>query len=1416
MAIRTTAPKKRLTSLLTATVMAVSLVPAQSLTSLSAYAEEKSETSIGRLDAGKPRHGRGWSWDGIETLTLFGADLISASDSSPVVEPTCDIKVDLINYNKIELDANGKFIADYSYSVSFDGSGILDITSTSPVGGMMVQDLEINGGFIRSEPATISVMNDITVNGGYFEGTGTFLEFSLDQIAPGIYTQTGGYVNAYAIDSGIMSNVFIDGGYAEFMLLGETHLMNVQHGIYKCTNDGTNTIPDCTMIYVEPAAIAMFPNYSYNDISGILNALNMSMDSTAKNGLVAAGLIYTSTVSTVPNGNLSIYGEETRLNLTGNFEGSVYCAGTGYGESIYSNGATIDDKATLFGTNGNTGINISKMDFGDNTTVIGFSSSSRGVYGADLYTPPSTIIGVGDGYSTGAYLERLSSMKDVIGYQRNPDSYSQYGVMLYYTWADSVTGVSSGSGRGAYVRNSKIQKIQELTAYSTESAALCTEDEGIMPAIRLGAYSEQSDSPIKRTTESAFRDSEISFSDLNDRTIYALSGTEYITDAKLRDEIGNSVYMGVPLFDMINKDTNGALNSDIYAAAGSGEFLVDLVVTRQNSVDDISVTVLKDGVDVSGDFDIKVEKRTANDYEDEGRLATVTVSSKKDLNIGDEYDVVAAYGDSSAAFKMTVSDIDYSLNFTHTHGYDGKEVQWNYGGDFTGCEDNCSGSGWAWYGSAADGYEANTLVIDGLDFKTTDDYAILVPDDATIIVKGTNRLSSKHTSIYMYDGTMKILGEDNAKIIASNESCKNTAIIFMYYDGTLSIKDVDLEFTCGDEEYNSSGNMYASTGIYASNLIVENSDIDITCGTPLNGGLRVGISASSSVIRDNVNLTVHNGDLLINATGYPNSIKTLQAKKISNLTDFADEAAYNAAILDPNCFYDSSSYSSYIRIADSSVPATLSTYSITQVKTAKTDDLLTRDSTISVDLNACFEGGSGKYTFTAPADFPTWLQLTDGKVTLDGTIPEEDHSTRIFKFTVTDADADLAGEPIEFDFILGATGNVHQVKITSNYGGTVSPAAGNYYYVDGDSLTIEATPFEGYIAKAFLDGEEVTLTDGKYTISSIREEHEFAVKFQVAQFDVTVNCGEHGTVTPGTGKYNADSQVKFTAKPDYGYTLDSFKVNSTEIKPDKNEYTLTVTEDTIIDVTFKKTSGGGGGKPVNPGRPVNPTDPSDVNPSIDGRIFDWDQVVEYILSQPQNSTITVNLNGLTSVPKKVTDALQKMKDTGEFLVDSYRACVVYADREFTSGNIELGIMYSTVSVSGLRGTVGMKLNVPGSTVPYTLRTTFRKEFSGQIANIYRVTANGTEFVDAALIDSDGNALLDNAYIQGTYIVMIDALSDLPGDADNNGEFNALDAAAVIKHSAGTSTAANTPMADLNGDGRIDALDAAAMLRKIVG
>lgn len=517
-------------------------------------------------------------------------------------------------------------------------------------------------------------------------------------------------------------------------------------------------------------------------------------------------------------------------------------------------------------------------------------------------------------------------------------------------------------------------------------------------------------------------------------------------------------------------------------------------------------------------------------------------------------------------------------------------------------------------------------------------------------------------------------------------------------------------------------------GIHARIFIAENSDINITCGVPQNGGERVGIVAGSAILRDNVDLSVANGDLLVKTNEPSNAIKTLQAKKISNLADCADEAAFNAALFDPDCFYDSSSNTSSIRIADSSAPASISTYGITQVKTAKTDDILTDSTVIDVDLNECFEGGSGKYSFTASGDLPSWLQLTDdGMVVLSGSIPNDSRSTGIYKFTVTDADADLAGEPLEFDFIVGAVGNVHEVKITSDDHGTVSPEPGSYYYTDGDSVTITAQPADGYRTTAFLDGKEVDMTSGFYTISSISEAHTFDVRFRVeTEFDVTVNCGEYGSVT------------------------------------------------------------------------------------------DWDKVAEYILSRPEHSTIEISMNGLTSVPAKVIQALRTMKDTGEFVIDSTRACIVYCDSDYAAGDMNLEMMYSSVSAEGLRGTVGIKLDISGSSVPYTMRVNFRKEFAGKIANMYRMTSSGAEFAGDSVIGGDGDVLLDNAYTKGVYIVMIDSLSDLPGDADNNAVFNALDAAAVLKHSTAVMDAANPAMADFNHDGSVDALDAAAMLRMLVG
>lgn len=1405
MEIRTTALRTRLTGLFTAAAMAVSLVPVQELTSLSAYAADPGDASkIGLLEAGKPRHGTGWNWDGTDTLTLFGAELSSSDSAEPAIEPACDINIELINYNKVELSGSGSLLNTELYTVTIDGSGILDFSAASTSGAAIgAKSLDLDGGLILADDCGFSMQKDLRINGGYLRGENASI--SLGQGCN--YIQTGGAAEIGEVTAQGDGYVTISGGYSELTFADGIEYSEIKGGILRLMNTSLSV----TQIRFYVQAILMAPDLTTADFNGVLLCpARMAIQENTSNGIVFAGTIWADP-SDVTSTDNSIYSEGNDLKLSsGTYGGSIYSAGHNF--SIRANGSVnIGDNVTLYGDNGAWGmsVDISDMAFGSNTTVIGLYSDATSIVdeaaveGRDVTSAPDTIIGItsGNGNTIGVILDNCTA-KDVISCHSGEKYWNKYALILNETGADSVTAYSHDNEMGASVNNTTAT-IGELSAYSAEEAALSTTESALKNISDLGVYSGTSSTPINE-----INGDEISFSELGNRSMYVITDEGNTTGAIVESWIGNSLYIGAPLFDLVSKDT--IICDHIYAAAGAGTFSAGIVVSRPDSLDDVTVTVSRGGNDVTGDFDIEVKKMTITGYADEGRLGSVNITSLNDLTVGSEFDVTVSYGDSSVLYKMTVEDIDLTLNFTLAHGDYGNDVQWNYGGSFTGYEDNCSGSGWAWYGSAADGYAANTLVLDGLQFNTTAEHAVIVPGGTTIVVKGTNSISSVLPALYANRGTTNITGEDGSRLIAASQSCyRGEGAICMDSDAELVIKGVDLEITAGDGQVMAgSGSTASSIGISAYSITIEDSDISITCGDTVGGSYSAGIKTlEDCILKDDVTLTVKKGDHIAKAIYPGHVVKTLQAKALSNLADYADAAAYNNAI--------ASGAVSSLDIADNSIPATFSTYKITQVKTAKTDDILTRNSTISVDLNECFEGGSGKYVFTAPADFPSWLTLgSNGKITLSGSIPDEDHSSRIFRFTVTDADTTFAGTPLEFNFILGATGNVYPVKITSNYGGTVDPEAGTYYFVAGDSLTIKTAPFAGYMAKIFIDGTEAALTDGKYTLSGIDAAHEIRVKFQQTQYDVTVNCGDHGTVTPGSGKYNADSRVTFTATPDNGYNVDSFKVNGSAVTLTDNSYTLTVTEDTTINVTFRKKTSGGGGRPV---YPVKPKDPSEILPSIGGTIFDWDQVVEYILSHPEKITVTVNLNGLTSVPKKVNEALLKMKDTGVFVVDSSRACIVYADREFTPYDMDLGMLYGTTSADGLRGVTGMKLDISGSSlVPYTLRATFRKEFAGQIANIYRMTANGAVFVDAAPIDADGNAFLDNAYTKDSYIVMIDALSDMPGDADNNGEFNALDASAVIKHAAGTGTAANTAMADFNGDGRLDALDAAEMLRKIVG
>ena len=64
--------------------------------------------------------------------------------------------------------------------------------------------------------------------------------------------------------------------------------------------------------------------------------------------------------------------------------------------------------------------------------------------------------------------------------------------------------------------------------------------------------------------------------------------------------------------------------------------------------------------------------------------------------------------------------------------------------------------------------------------------------------------------------------------------------------------------------------------------------------------------------------------------------------------------------------------------------------------------------------------------------------------------------------------------------------------------------------------------------------------------------------------------------------------------------------------------------------------------------------------------------------------------------------------------------------------------------------------------------------------------------------------------------MLGEFSDRPGDVNNDGVLNALDASAVLKEVVGLEAVANPIVADFNSNGTINALDASEILKKVVG
>ena len=121
------------------------------------------------------------------------------------------------------------------------------------------------------------------------------------------------------------------------------------------------------------------------------------------------------------------------------------------------------------------------------------------------------------------------------------------------------------------------------------------------------------------------------------------------------------------------------------------------------------------------------------------------------------------------------------------------------------------------------------------------------------------------------------------------------------------------------------------------------------------------------------------------------------------------------------------------------------------------------------------------------------------------------------------------------------------------------------------------SPAEGYELDEFkVDGEAIAVENNTYTLT-VTADATVDVTFKLIPvepetYTITLNVGENGTVTTEPESLTdllADTEVVFTISPAEGYELDEFKVDGEAVTVENNTYTLTVTADATVDVTFK-------------------------------------------------------------------------------------------------------------------------------------------------------------------------------------------------------------------------------------------------------
>jgi len=149
------------------------------------------------------------------------------------------------------------------------------------------------------------------------------------------------------------------------------------------------------------------------------------------------------------------------------------------------------------------------------------------------------------------------------------------------------------------------------------------------------------------------------------------------------------------------------------------------------------------------------------------------------------------------------------------------------------------------------------------------------------------------------------------------------------------------------------------------------------------------------------------------------------------------------------------------------------------------------------------------------------------------------------------------------------------VVVNANEGGNVS-SLGTQAVDHGTDFSFTATPDDCYeVVSATVNGNEVELTNGSYTIENVTEDITIDVTFGLINYNIAVSTGEHGTISPegenGIVAVVCGNDITFTITADEQYRIESVFVDDEDITDSLEDGVYTfenVRDNHSLSVTF--------------------------------------------------------------------------------------------------------------------------------------------------------------------------------------------------------------------------------------------------------